>query len=259
MRHTPGSDMNQVLLGEGVVRHNRLRPVVHAFAYRTYFVVLPLRSLRGGAPSALPRGRWGLLSFADQDHGDGRADCLAWVEALLQAQGIWDADGEIWLQCFPRVLGFVFNPISLWFCHDRAGNLMAVLAEVNNTFGEQKHFIMASPKPTAAARKDFYVSPFISPFAEFKMRIAAPGEKIDIGIHTHGETGAELVAEMNGSARPLTGPQVMRLFLKYPLHTVRVIVLIHWFALRLLLRRVPFFPKATAEAAVIHQNFRSHV
>ncbi len=66
------ADRNQVLLGEGVVRHNRLRPVQHAFAYRSYFVMLPLRSLRDGASSALPRGRWGLLSFADQDHGDGR-------------------------------------------------------------------------------------------------------------------------------------------------------------------------------------------
>lgn len=237
------------------IMHARAKPVRQRFKIRgyTFFTDVARLDAGGELPGLFHSYRRGDFSLLAQQGVSAVESALS----FLQRKSGIRAD-QVGLLANPRILGYVFNPVSFFFYY-KSGTHVATVVEVNNTFGEQKHFIMASPKPTAAARKDFYVSPFISPFAEFKMRIAAPGEKIDIGIHTHGETGAELVAEMNGSARPLTGPQVMGLFLKYPLHTVRVIVLIHWFALRLLLRRVPFFPKATADAAVIHHNLRSHV
>ncbi|MEO8121398.1 MAG: DUF1365 family protein, partial [Rhodoferax sp.] len=138
------------LLGFGQVRHARLRPVVNTFAYPTYFLMLPLRSLkRQDATQAVKQG-WrinqpGALSFFETDHGDGRAPeqggALAWLDELLQREGIHDATGEAWLHCYPRVLGYTFKPVSFWYCHrapnDQGGALRAIVVEVNNTFGER--------------------------------------------------------------------------------------------------------------------------
>ncbi|HJS38938.1 MAG TPA: DUF1365 domain-containing protein, partial [Burkholderiales bacterium] len=124
----------------GTVMHRRLRPVEHRFAYRVFFLRLPLTRL---AEAALPVNRPGLASFHFRDHGarDGTHP-LAWIRGVLAREGI-EADGEVWLHCFPRVLGYVFNPVSFWFCEDREGKLRAVLAEVNNTFGERHSYLLA--------------------------------------------------------------------------------------------------------------------
>jgi len=109
---TTGPDAGGPLLGIGQVRHERLRPVPNRFAYSTCFLLLPLRRL-GAQPSAmLRRNRFGLLSFHDRDHGDGRANCLAWLDEVLAAHGVDDADGEVWLHCYPRVLKHTFKPVS---------------------------------------------------------------------------------------------------------------------------------------------------
>jgi uncharacterized protein len=111
----------RALLGVGVVRHRRLRPAANAFVYPTWFVLLPMRSLRAQPCDGLPRNRRGLLSFHDRDHGDGRSDALAWLDELLAGEGVNDANGEVWLHTYPRVLGFVFKPVSFWYCHRASG------------------------------------------------------------------------------------------------------------------------------------------
>ena len=121
-------------IGFGHVWHRRLRPVEHAFCYPGYFLLLPLRSLRKQPDAALRRNRWGWLSFHDSDHGEGGADALTWFDGVLHSEGIDDADGEVWLHTFPRVMGHVFKPVSFWYAHRADGSLAAVLAEVNNTF-----------------------------------------------------------------------------------------------------------------------------
>ena len=133
------------LIGFGHVWHRRLRPVEHAFRYPGYFLLLPLRSLRTQPDPVLRRNRLGWLSFHDRDHGEGGPDALAWFEQLLHSEGIDDADGEIWLHTFPRVLGYVFKPVSFWYAHRADGSLAAVLAEVNNTFGERHAYLLAGP------------------------------------------------------------------------------------------------------------------
>ena len=155
----------QALLGTGVVRHQRLRPRAHHFAYPTYFLMLPMRSLRRVPSDTLARNRAGLLSFHDRDHGDGREDALAWLDGLLLEHGIGDAQGEVWLHTYPRVLGYAFKPVSFWYCHRADGALTAVVAEVNNTFGERHCYLLAGPgcglRPRpCSARKVFHVSPF---------------------------------------------------------------------------------------------------
>ena len=121
MTHTEAPSV-RARIGFGQVRHTRLRPTRNSFAYDTFFVMLPMRSLHhpevAGA-LAVNRGAW--ISFHDQDHGDGRpaeaGGALAWVTELLQREGIDDADGEVWLHTYPRVLGYTFKPVSFWYCH----------------------------------------------------------------------------------------------------------------------------------------------
>ena len=156
--------LSSAQLGVGVVRHRRLRPRVHAFEYPTYFLMLPLRSLRAAPEPALRRNRRGWLSFHDADHGDGRSDALAWLDELLASEGIHDAQGEAWLHCYPRVLGYVFKPVSFWYCHRNDGTLAAIITEVNNTFGERHCYLLDQPRygQELTADKVFHVSPLAS-------------------------------------------------------------------------------------------------
>ena len=139
---TPASTVAQAQLGFGQVRHTRLRPARNAFAYPTYFLMLPLRTLhRRGSPS-LAHNRPAALSFFDRDHGDGRANAVQWLDELLHREGITDATGEAWLHCYPRVLGYTFKPVSFWYCHRPDGTLRAIVVEVNNTFGERHCYLL---------------------------------------------------------------------------------------------------------------------
>ena len=132
----------RALIASGLVRHARLRPAAHAFSYPTLFVLLPMRSLRAQPCDALNRHRRALFRFDDRDHGEGGSDALAWLEGLLQREGVDGVDGEIWLQTYPRMAGFVFKPVSFWYCHRADGSLRAVVAEVNNTFGERHCYLL---------------------------------------------------------------------------------------------------------------------
>jgi DUF1365 family protein len=192
----------QPLLGVGTVRHERLRPHRHAFAYATYFVLLPLRALRDGTPCALPRNRAGLLSFHDADHGEGGPDALAWFEDVLAREGI-EADGEVWLHTFPRVLGYAFKPVSFWYAHRRDGSLAAVLAEVNNTFGERHAYLLAGPElgwgRELRARKVFHVSPFCRVEGEYRFRF------LRTGAHVGPVAAATTLEEPVADAAPAPG------------------------------------------------------
>ena len=125
--------MNGALLGVGEVRHTRLRPVRNDFAYPTFFLLLPMRHLRDRPEPALRRNRFAWVGFHDRDHGDGRADSLAWLDELLQREGIADATGEVWLHCLPRMLGHTFKPVSFWYAHRKDKSLAAVLVEDAHT------------------------------------------------------------------------------------------------------------------------------
>lgn len=238
----------------GLVRHTRLRPVRNAFAYRGYYLRLPLRSLGEGRFNSrlMSRNRFNLLSFFDADHGDGRQPLLAWIDALLREEGVPDADGEIWLQAMPRVAGFVFNPVSFWFCHRKDGALRAVLCDVRNTFGE-RHCYLLDPGAAIvngqelAARKVFHVSPFCAVEGGYRFRFSrfgrSAGEHTLACIDYDDAAGTLLQTSVSGAARELGDASVARAFFGFPLMTLGVVVRIHVQALRLWLRRVPFFSK----------------
>ncbi len=241
----------QPLIGFGQVRHTRLKPVRHSFAYRTYFLMLPMRSLErfDAVPSPLARNRFGLVSFYDRDHGDGRGPqeggALAWLDALLAAEGIHDAGGEVWLHCYPRVLGFAFKPVSFWYCHREDASLRAVVVEVNNTFGQRHCYVLDPARFGAELRADkvFHVSPFcpVEGGYRFRLMVDATRTRTVARIDYDDALGPLLQTSVSGTLEPITAQALRRALLAYPLMTLAVVWRIHWQALRLFLKRVRFF------------------
>ena len=243
------------LIGTGVVRHRRLRPQAHAFEYPTYFVMLPMRALREQASAALARNRRGLLSFFDRDHGDGRSDALAWLDELLAAEGVHDALGEVWLQTYPRVLGFVFKPVSFWHCQRADGTLAAMVVEVNNTFGERHCYLLAGPQLAYGrelrAQKVFHVSPFCHVTGQYRFRFMRTAGRCVSRVDHDDEDGALLLTSVSGHLAPLTPGAVRAAFFGMPLMTLGVIARIHWQALKLWRKRVPFVSKPAPPRAFV--------
>ena len=242
-------------LGTGVVRHRRLRPQEHAFEYPTFFVMLPMRALRRAEAPALARNRFGLLAFHDADHGDGRGDALAWLEQTLAAEGIADADGEVWLHTYPRVLGYAFKPVSFWYCHRADGSLAAILVEVNNTFGERHAYLLAGDGlgwgRELSARKVFHVSPFCRIEGRYRFRFLRNAARTVVRVDHDDEAGPLLQTSVSGRLEPLTASAARRAVAAMPLMTLGVVARIHWQAMRLALKRVPFFGKPTPPQAFV--------
>ena len=238
---------NAAQLGTGTVFHRRLRPREHAFAYPSYFLWLPMRSLRRQACAALNRNGRGWLSFHDADHGEGAGDALAWLEELLAAEGIDDARGEVWLQTYPRVLGHVFKPVSFWFCERADGSLAAIVVEVNNTFGERHCYLLRGPEldwgRELVATKVFHVSPFCRVEGRYRFRFMRRDTQVLSCVDHDDDTGPLLLTSLSGRLETLTQPAARRAFFAMPALTLMVVARIHWQALKLAFKRVPFFSK----------------
>lgn len=255
------------LIGFGEVRHTRVRPAHNHFVYPTYFLMLPMRALREAPHPDLARNRFAAISFSDSDHGDGRADSLAWLEGLLHDEGIDDALGEVWLHCYPRVLGHTFKPVSFWYCHRQDDSLAAVLVEVNNTFGERHCYLLRGEQLVYGAEqhaaKVFHVSPFCAVSGSYAFRFmhsnaapadAAAGDCVGrtVARIDHADAqGALLQTSVSGALVPLTARTLRRAFFGMPLMTLGVVGRIHWQALRLTLKRVPFFRKPLPPAGFV--------
>ena len=259
-RALPGPAPVRPLIGFGHVRHVRLRPRQHEFAYPTFFLMLPMRSL-AQCHGALAVNQGAALSFYDRDHGDGRGPerggALAWLDDLLQNEGIEDATGEVWLHCYPRVLGYTFKPVSFWYCHRPTGALRAIVVEVNNTFGERHCYLLDAPRYGAQlhARKVFHVSPFCTVSGSYRFRFLRTRhggqDRTVVRIDHDDADGPLLQTSVSGTLLPLSAATLRRALWRYPAMTFLLIGRIHWQALRLWLKRVRLHRKPAAPAGPV--------
>ncbi len=253
-------------IGFGHVWHRRLRPRSHQFRVPTFFLMLPMRTLREQPRVAgvLALNRPGSLAFRDRDHGDGRGPerggALAWLDALLAAADITDAKGQVWLLCYPRVFGYSFKPVSFWYCHRSDGSLRAIVAEVNNTFGERHAYLLDEPRfgERLPARKAFHVSPFCSLDGEygFEFRGAGPSEQASaqVRIDYRDSAGLLLRTGIAGRLQPLDAASRRHALWSYPLLTFGVMARILWHALLLWLKRVPIRTKPPPPADPVSRS-----
>lgn len=232
---------NGLFLGE--VMHRRFKPMRHRFAYRVFSLLVDLDALPAIARDlrVLSHNRFNLLSIHDRDHGprDGRA-LKPWVVGHLAAAGIDLTGGRVWLHCFPRILGYVFNPLSLYWCYDAAGRLRAVLCEVKNTFGEQHGYLIVPREADRdhsvlrqQAEKRFHVSPFIAMEGRYDFRIADPDDRLSIVILERDAEAPVMIATHRARRVDLSDKALLRAWLAHPLMTLKVMAAIHWQAWRL--------------------------
>jgi DUF1365 family protein len=236
----------------GTVMHARFAakqsPTAHRFFYPLFFLALPLSQVEdaGNRWFGIERARPLSLRFRDHGARDG-SPLLPWIRQLLAAEGISAADGEVVLQTFPRMFGFVFNPVSFWFCHDRSGALRAVLAEVRNTFGDRHNYLVAhadqrpiTAADTLTARKIFHVSPFFPVAGEYRFRfdLGDQRRRVELDYWLDGER--VLATALEGRPQPLAATPLRNALLRQPLLTLTVVWRIHWQAVQLWWKRAVF-------------------
>lgn len=251
--------MNSSQAYRGFVTHVRHRPKRHRLKYRLFYLLLDLGDLAqlDARLTLFGYNRAALFSFHDGDHGarDG-TPLRAWVSAQLAEAGIETPGGRVLLMCLPRLLGYVFNPLSVYFCYDAEAHLRAVLYEVCNTFGEAHTYVVPIDGAGEAVLrhsfdKAFYVSPFIPMDCAYEMAVLTPGERISVTIAQSDADGALLAATFSGAAQPLTDRFLAAALLRYPLVTLKVIAGIHWEALKLWCKRIPMFRHPAAPAIAV--------
>lgn len=236
--------------------HHRLRPVRHRFVYRVFSVLVDIDRLAelDAGLRVFSVNRPNLLSLHESDHGarDG-SPLRPWVNAELRKRGLDLAGGRVFLLCLPRLLGYVFNPLSIYYCYDRRDHLRALLYEVKNTFGEQHAYVLPVSceawlrnATRQSCGKSFYVSPFIEMAARYRFKLLPPGERLTIAIQEEIEQNTHFVATLTATRRPLTDAQLLLAVLRLPLMTFKVIAAIHYEALRLWLKGTPLQSRGRA-------------
>lgn len=246
------------------VMHKRLFPKVNAFVYGIYYLAIPLfqiDALNDGWRFGVDRP--GLMSFYRRDHGGHDGGNLdEWARRVLSDSNIPQADGEITLICMPRILGYVFNPVSFWLCRDRAGDLRAVLYEVRNTFRETHLYVCArldrgviDETDILCAEKTFHVSPFLNREGHYRFKVSAAFPALDIRIdYFDGAGRKQLVTSLFGRLEPATRAARRRAFWRYPLVTLQAIGLIHFQACKLIYKGIRHRSKPDQMAARITQS-----
>jgi len=234
------------------VMHRRLAPPLYRFVYRLFHLLLDVDRI-GELDARLrlfSHNRFNLVSFHDRDHGSGEPGALrAWAERLLATEGVRLEGGRIRLLCLPRVLGFAFNPIAIWYCEHRDGSLRAVIAEVRNTFGERHSYLLASggrPLTYEAPHekeKCFHVSPFMDLAGRYAFRFSQPGETVRVLIHETREGAPLLDATLAGERQALGDRALLWQAAAMPWMALKVVAGIHWEALKLWLRGARFHRK----------------
>jgi len=252
-------------LYKGSVHHLRRRPKIHRLHYRVFSLFIDLDDFQSiNATSRLLRvNQPGLFCFWERDHGDGDERSLkAWALNHLTRAGFETEDVSVRLLCYPRVLGYAFNPLSVYYCYDRDDLLIATLHEVTNTFGEKHTYVLPAKttpegnKFRQAASKNLAVSPFTKMEATYQFEMSAPAKNISVHIGLHDDEGAVMTASFAGVRHDLSDRALALAFFQYPLMTLKVTAGIHFEALRLWLKGVPLVARtpATTKVTASHQS-----
>jgi hypothetical protein len=242
-------------LYEGTVVHKRLAPRAHAFAYRVFALCLDLDEIDQVAASCrlFSRNRRNVLGFDDRDFGaPGREPVADKARTLLGRAGLDSCAARIELVCYPRLFGYVFNPLSVYFCRDVRGTLGAVIYEVTNTFHERRSYVIPVESGreviSQSCAKQLYVSPFTADEGRYGFHGVAPGESVVVGVNfREGETPV-LKTHFRGERRSLTDSAIARLVVRHPLMTAKIIGAIHVEAARLWRKGVPVVSHRAAPA-----------
>lgn len=248
--------------------HQRMRPVLHRFNYPIFFVRINLANterLHGGV-FGVNRFRPMSIYFKDYGPRDG-SDLLVWIRQLLMANSI-RADGDIFLQTMPRICGYAFNPISIWYCHDTQGELVAVLTEVNNTFGEHHLYLLQAEKGQSiqknselVSQKMMHVSPFCEVKGNYHFRFDERVNSCLVKIDYIDAEGALINTAIRGKKISFNNINLIKVLLRQPFLTLGVMWRIHWQALLLWRKRVPFFrqpPSAISTITLSNKASQEH-
>jgi len=231
--------MTRSRLYGGTIRHTRLRPVTHSFRYRVWYGLFDIDEIDEGTPRRrfFSVDRFNLVSFFRSDHGpcDGSA-LRPWANRVLGEAGVDLDGGRIAILAFPRILGYVFDPISIWFCWDGENRLRAVIHEVRNTFGDRHCYVVPLPHGAAPHEVDkaLHVSPFMDMDQTYRFTLTEPRQHLTVSIVQRDAGGDILRAGMSLSRAEFTVRNLLVFFVTHPLVTSKAIAAIHWQALRLL-------------------------
>ncbi len=230
--------------------HRRLGPRRHWFRYRAFWVLVDLAELEAVARRLrfFSLERFNIFGLANTDHGDGSTTpVLDQVMRRLEDAGINLKNGTVRLLCMPRVLGYCFNPISIYFCHRSDGKVAAIVYEVHNTFGQRHSYLIPVNHDADTmhqhCEKKLYVSPFLDMAMRYDFSMRVPSERIALAIRTSQGGRSVMTACLSGAREPLTDRGLLRVFLTIPVLTLKVTLAIHWQALRLWLKGLPLHPR----------------
>ncbi len=238
-------------LYECTVMHHRLEPLKNRFVYKVFLFSLDLDEI-GALHSSLrlfSHNRFNLFSFRDSDHLDfGKPSLKENIVEYLRRNGITLNRGKVFLVTNLRTFGHVFNPVSFYFCFDESGRPVCAVPEVGNTFGEKKPYLLGPDDRTEEGfrkrlEKFFYVSPFIDLDTEFDFMLRIPGERLQIAIDDYQHGRKFFLSAVTGVKKPLTDRRLLWYSFRFPFITLQVIGLIHWQALILWLKKLPYRKK----------------
>ena len=256
----------------GNIIHARMKPKQHRFTYKVFCLLIDIGKLDAAnrTSSVFSINRRNLLAFHESDHGSQdrsapHGHLRTYIDTLLKPTGLDATGGRVLLLCYPRMLGFVFNPISVYFVYDRHEQAIALIYEVRNTFGEMHTYVCpveAGQITEAGIRQErdklFYVSPFMDQPMRYRFRVVPPGEKVSVRILETDAEGPILAAVFAGMRRDLTSPAILKACIALPFMTLKVVAGIHWEASRLWFKGIRFYNRPKPPEPVSYHDPKPH-
>ena len=227
-------------LFEASIYHKRFYPKANKFRYSGFYIKFSIDSLQTLKSLVFSVNRFNLFSFYEKDHGyrDG-SPINKWARDTLAKAGVTDFDDKIFLQTFPRVLGYVFNPVSFWYCYKQE-ELIAVICEVNNTFGESHSYVIKNQNNNVTLPKEFHVSPFYDIKGDYEFDFQ---KNNFVKINYYFDKKLQLTTSISGENISWNDFNLFKIFVRHPFYTIFVILFIHYQAIKLFVKKNKYFPK----------------